>query len=164
MTMPSIGLGPSTSIYSEILDHKAWPEPEMSSTDIEVPPVHAVAELAMLAARFGWDFKVTSAVGCWPSVGGRPSRQRASYAVRMWRGRQRAVAVYVEPPGLSKTWSWDTLLEWDLDSFPRGLATIGMFQDMVFGLECKPSWPGAKDWSCPYFGPAHGPEKPKRVR
>jgi len=166
MTMPSIGLGPTESSYTERVHLDPWPAPERVSADVDLSGIMSkpIFELVTMAGQFGWSCRVTSAVGCWPSIGGRPSRQRASYAVRMWRGRQRAVAVYVEPPNVRGTWSWDTLLEWDLDSFPRGLANIGMFQDMLFGLECKPMWPGPKDWSCPYFGPVHGPDKPKRVR
>lgn len=163
MTVPSIGLGPTASEYSEMVTREPWPAPEhTSSLGAEINAKRAVTDLANLAEAHGWSVRLTYARGCWPSTGGRPSRQRDSYAVRMSRGRRRAVAVYVEGTSLTSTWSWDTLLAWDLDSFPFGLGTIGAFQDTVFGAECKPAWP--TDWSCPYFGPVHGPAKPKAVR
>lgn len=164
MILPSIGLGPTMSEFSEAAMPLQWPVPERPAMALNGPVPAPVLGLAHLALAFCWQHRITYARGCWPSVGGRPSRQRDSYAVRMWRGRQRAVAVYVEGPSERAPWAWDTLLEWDLDRFPHGLADITAFQDAVFGPLCKPSWPGPKDWSCPYFGPVHGPDKPKRVR
>lgn len=141
-----------------------WPAPEVGSR--EVAEAHGKVSLLEAAEAFGWSYRITYAVGCWPSVGGRPSRQRPSYAYRLWRGDQRAVAVYVAPASADggKTWSWDTLLTWDLASFPRGHANLEAFAAAICGPVQAVKWPGKGDWSCPYFGPLHGPEKLKRVR
>jgi len=140
----------------------AWPDPETTSTQIGPPYLgkSAVSDLVKLCAPHGWTVRVTHARGCYPSIGGRPSEQKDSLAVRLSRGRQRAVAVYVG----GSAWSWDTLYRWTLGEFPDRDATIGAFQDALFGPLCKPAWPGPKDWSCPWFGPVHGPAKPARVR
>jgi hypothetical protein len=140
-----------------------WPSPESISEFVQTCPKAPVTDLITLAQRSGWKVTVTYARGCWPSVGGRPSRQRDSYGVRMWRGAHRAVAIYVEGVATEGAWGWETLLSWTLDTFPHGHANSTVFQDAVFGQTVKPAWPGPKDWSCPYFGPAHGPVKPKRV-
>lgn len=158
MTLPSIGLGPTTSPYSEQLERAAWPEPDQPSKDVEAGKKVSILDVADLC---GWKYRITYAVGCWPSTGGRPGRQRASYAYRFWRGRRRAVAVQVEPSALAgKTWTWDTLLTWDLESFPVGHSTLEAFATAMFGPVHRVEWP--KDWSCSYFGPLHGPEKHKK--
>lgn len=157
MILPSIGLGPTTSQYSDQVERSTWPAPDQPSKDVKSGRKVSILDVA---EAFGWKYRITYAVGCWPSTGRRPSRQRASYAYRFWRGRQRAVAVQVEPVS-GKTWTWDTLLTWNLESFPVGHPTLEAFATAMFGPLNKPVWPN--DWSCPYFGPFHGPEKPKKA-
>lgn len=159
MTLPPIGLGPSTSIYTEEAPRDLWPEPEQLAMDI-IPGIAkpAVQDMAWLAERHGWSHRITEAIGCWPSLGQKPSRARFSQALRMWRGDQRAVAVYVEPP-TGTSWQWITFYRWSIGEFPNSDANIGQFMNALFGPLCKPIWPGPKDWSCPYFGPVHGPAK-----
>lgn len=140
-----------------------WPTPERVAT--EVDPFLAKVSLLELARSFGWKYRITEARGCFPSVGGRPSRQRDSIAYRFWRGGDRAVAVYVAPVSeATKTWTWDTLLTWTLDTFPHGHATLEQFTAAITGPVQAVKWPSKDDWRCPYFGPLHGPERPKRVR
>lgn len=160
MTYPPIGLGPAWSIYTERPRLDPWPEPASPAVVVDDFERPAVVALVALANAHGWIVKVTRAEGAWPTVGQKPSRQRVSLAVRMHRDAQYAVAVYVEPITEGGTWAWETMLfrigEWIGKSF-----SIGVFMDEVFGLLCRPSWP--TDWTCPYFGPLHGPAKPKRV-
>jgi hypothetical protein len=159
-----IGLGPSTSKYSDPVERIVWPQPEVAAVEIQPGTGKpAVEDLCRLARAFGWSMRVTEACGCWPSVGQRPSVQRWSQAIRMWRGQERAVAVYVEDAG-GKTWKWMTFYRWTIGAFPDSEANVNHFLDGLFGPPCKPMWPGANDWSCPYFGPVHGPVKPPRVR
>lgn len=160
MTTPPIGLGPSTSRYSAVNERPEWPTPEV----IGEPDPHgmgkaAVLDLARLAEAHGWTVRITKARGSWPSTGGRPSQPYWSLAVRMFRINQRAVAVYVET---GRAWSWKTLYRWNIGEFPTMDAAIGGFTDAVFGPLCKPAWPGPQDWTCPYFGPVHGPERPPK--
>jgi hypothetical protein len=140
-----------------------WPEPEMVNRPVAAERRKtALAELDQLATQHGWRVHATEAKGAWPSVGQKPSVQRWSVRLGMSRGQERAVAVYVED-ATGKTWKWDTLQVWRLGGWPTKYADIGMFKDTVFGLLCKLAWPGKGDWSCPWFGPVHGPEKPRRV-
>ncbi len=155
-----IGQGPTSSIYTETAERLEWPDPDMSMRTAPEPDKAAVPALVALAEACGWKAWVTEAVGAWPTIGGRPSRQRRSLAVRMARNDRVAVAVYVEGLTEGVSWSWDTLAS--INSGWLKFATIGEFQDHVFGPLCKPSWP--TNWACPYFGPVHGPDKPKRVR
>lgn len=156
---PSIGLGPTTSIYTEVEVHEAWPAPEMPARKIEEPDKAAVRALIDLARAHGWTVRTTEAIGSWPSVGQAPSRQRRSLAVSMTRAQRVAVAVYVEGVAEGGAWSWDTLVS--VDSGWIKCPDVSRFQDLVFGPLCKPSWP--TDWTCPYFGPVHGPVKMRRT-
>lgn len=133
MIVPSIGLGPITSIYSVRPVVDSWPKPERVSMDVDVdaPTVKPVADLARLAVGAGWQCRITEAVGSWPSVGGRPSRQRLSYAVRCWKADRRAVAVYVEGASASSPWKWETLLMWTLETFPGGVPNITEFKALL---------------------------------
>lgn len=138
----------------------AWPMPEMAATEVaDLYEKAAVAALVRLAHAHGWTVRVTEAIGSWPSVAQRPSVQRRSLAVRMSRGPCRAVAVYVSD-GTGDTWTWQDLYRWCDGTFPDLDASIGQFTDALFGRLCKPVMP--TDWSCPYFGPVHGPKRPPR--
>jgi hypothetical protein len=128
-----IGLGPSTSVYTLGSELAAWPDPAVASH--VVPSTYlakkAVVDLAKKAVANGWFVKVTHAQGCYPSVGQRPSRQRHSLAVRMWRGEDRAVAIYVEGTSEKAGWSWDTLYRWTLGEFPTKYATVTPFLEVI---------------------------------
>lgn len=114
--LPSIGLGPTTSAYTEQDERAAWPDPEVAGREVtDYHGKRAVAGLVRKAQANGWNVRVTEACGSWPSTGKRPSAPRWSLAVRLWRGNERAVAVYVEAPG---TWKWDTIRYWALGTFP----------------------------------------------
>jgi hypothetical protein len=129
MILPPIGLGPSTSTYTEHEAVEAWPSPEMINTPIGPPYLGktAVAGLVRDAVTAGWTVHVTHARGCYPSIGQKPSKQKDSLAVRMRRRDQRAVAVYVE----ASTWSWDILYRWVLGEFPAKLPTITAFRAVL---------------------------------
>lgn len=157
MSLPSIGLGPTDSIYTETTYRSLWPDPVVGAHEVDPDYLgkDALVKLIYGVARHGWLTRVTHAQGSYPSTGKRPSTPRHSLAARMWRGKQRAIAVYVE--GSGKTWSWDTLYVWTLGEFPTKLPAIGAFMDAVMGPVHRIDWP--TDWTCPYFGPIHGPAK-----
>lgn len=101
----------------------------------------AVKSLQGLADAFGWRILPTEAQGWYPhATTGRPgSRPKRSLAVRMRRGDQGAVAVYVE----GSTWSWEYLYAWSPTNWIK-LKTFGAFMDMVIGpMAALPSW---ADW------------------
>jgi hypothetical protein len=123
VTLPPIGLGPAASQYTNTPTPLPWPKPEIAGH--EVAPDYlgkrAVIDLVHLAEAAGWTVRVTHAKGSYPSVGGKPGPARDSLAVRMWRGDQRAVAVYVAG---AKTWDWKICRMWRLKSFPTDLRNI----------------------------------------
>jgi hypothetical protein len=102
----------------------SWPEPAIPMRILEPWEIHdlkaAPRALITEARQYGWSVQVTESVGSWPSVGQKPSAQKASIAVRLWRANQRAVAVYVE----GKPWKWDTMRYWRLGAFPEPFETI----------------------------------------
>jgi hypothetical protein len=141
---------------------RRWPAPEVTqrlTTDYREKT--AVAALVKLAGAHGWTALVTEARGCLPSVGGRPSVPRWNLLVRMSRGVQRAVASYQEA-ATGDTWTWDGLWWWADGEFPGQEPAITEFMDRMFGPPCKPTMP--TDWSCPYFGPVHGPKRAPRAK
>ena len=146
-----IGLGPRPPVPPA----DPYPAPVISSRDgVQGPRKTAVVALAKLAAQHGWDTEVTYAKGSFPhGATGRPGAPKESLAVRMARGTERAVAVYVG----GSTWSWETLVVWSALGF-WPYANVGMFQDMVFGMvQGCALWPwvkapimGTAMWHPPY--------------
>jgi hypothetical protein len=64
--------------------------------------------LCGLAWSLGWSTVVTRAVGTMPhAIHGTPGQELESWAVRMVRGGQRAVAVR-RGPGWSSLWTWSS--------------------------------------------------------
>lgn len=100
-----------------------FPRPEVPSTAVPVDAVakKAAKDLALYAIGKGWTVLVTRARGCFPHGStGRPGPPRDSLAVRMARGDDRAVAVYVQ----GSAWTWDTLYRWQVGHWHRKLKTI----------------------------------------
>lgn len=92
-----------------------WPKPDMVNVDATQDSAswpRSVRSMVTKANTQGWSVLVTKAKGSWPTTGKKPSRARYSFAVRMSRGEDRAVAVYVEGVSEKATWSWDTLYRW----------------------------------------------------
>lgn len=99
-----IGLGPRPPVPLA----EPYPAPVVSSRDgVQGPRKTAVASMVRLAESHGWTVAVTYAKGSFPHAStGRPGAPKESLAVRMARGPERAVAVYVG----GSTWSWGTLV------------------------------------------------------
>jgi hypothetical protein len=135
-----IGLGPPPPA----LEREPYPEPAVSSrAAVTGPDKRAVGDMTRLADQHGWSVLVTYARGCFPHAAtGRPGPEKDSLAVRMERGRECAVAVYVG----GSTWSWDTLSilrHGRIERYPA----VGAFLDALFGpLHEVELWPWAK---CP---------------
>lgn len=112
-----------------------WPAPESGPVVLE-PADYAdrrpMVTLVKQAEAKGWTVRVTRAVGAWPSVAGRPSRQRASLAARMHRADQRAIAIYLEGPSEGSAWSWDSFYRWGRG---EGLKTYPMITPFRASLE-----------------------------
>jgi hypothetical protein len=135
-----IGLGPRP----EPAAREVYPVPEISSRDRAAgPDKRAVRDMVHLAEAYGWAVEVTYAKGCFPHAGtGRPGVPKESLAVRMERGRDFAVAVYVS----GAAWSWDTLSILRRGRIERYPA-VGVMLDALFGpLHEVELWPWAK---CP---------------
>jgi hypothetical protein len=116
-----IGLGPRPPAEPREL----YPAPEVTSRDgVAGPEKRAVRDMVRAVGATGWAAKVTYAKGHVPhATTGRPGAEpRESLAVRMWRGDQRAVAVYVDH---GAGWSWDTL--WILGEHPRKYPAVTAF-------------------------------------
>jgi hypothetical protein len=147
-----IGLGPRPPVPSA----EPYPEPVVSSRDgVTGPSKTAVKALVKLAEAHGWATEVTYAKGSFPHAStGRPGAPKESLAVRMARGTQYAVAVYVG----GSTWSWETLVLMSPLDFQM-FSSLGAFMDYAFGLEqgCA-IWPWARcpimrtaAWHAPYI-------------
>lgn len=153
-----IGLGPIVAVA----ELEPYPVPEVTSRDgVDGPAKRAVDDLTRLAAVFGWQARITYARGCFPHAAhGTPGGVKDSLAVRLWRGQERAVAVYV---GSEKAWAWDTLAYWRLGSqgWPQRAADLSSFVDMACGVVHRPVKAAG-----PILGPARrklsawGPLKP----
>jgi hypothetical protein len=140
-----IGLGPRP----EPPARDPYPAPLVTSDQgVTGPDKRAVKALTELCRPFGWDTVVTYAEGCFPhATTGQPGPPRPSLAVRMERGREFAVAVYVG----GSTWSWDTLSILRAGRIERH-PQIGDFLDALFGVEQVIAfWPWAK---CPVHSTA----------
>ena len=87
---------------------QAYPEPEVRSTDgLTGPEKRAVQDLDRYAQDQGWETRVTYARGCMPhATHGTPGPVADSLAVRMRRGQDYAVAVYLEA---GSTWKWTAM-------------------------------------------------------
>lgn len=133
----------------------AWPAPEVTSTPTtDYRGKSAVASMVSAVQARGWSVVVTEACGAYPGVGGRPSRQRWSLAVRMACGPRRAVAVYSEGPSEGSSWAWDSLWWWTA-GFPRLHMEEGVtgFMDALLGpVQDRPTLKDAG------LGPMHGPK------
>lgn len=137
----------------------AWPAPMVDSHPVEPDFMgkRAVVDMVALATAHGWHHEVTHAQGSYPSLGRHPGPPMHSLAVRLWRGAERAVAVYVEA---ASGWEWKTLYRWDIGARPHAVLGVEAFLTAISGPLCKPVWP--TDWTCPSFGPLHGPKRPPR--
>ena len=116
---------------SVIPESHEWPAPEVPAIVVHRADYAAngpVTGLVKLAESKGWTVKVIRARGCLPSVGGRPSRQRWSFAVRLRRGNRRAVAVHTEGPSEGSAWSWDSMYAWSSEHPIHGYETITAFK------------------------------------
>lgn len=134
MTLPSIGLGPTTSEFTRQEDLPPWPAPEITNRVVhgdEYAHKGAVRDMVRYAEARGWTATVTYAKGCWPTTGQKPSRQRESYAVHMERGGEMAVTVYVEGPSPSSPWSWETLYHWIKGKFPSKYEKVTPLRDTL---------------------------------
>lgn len=108
-----------------------FPEPEVTSRDGAYGPAkRAVGDMESYALLHGWSIRTTYAKGHVPHARlGTPSATpRESLAVRMDRGCQRAVAVYV---GADKAWTWATLYIWHTGEFPTKYADVTSFRDAI---------------------------------
>lgn len=108
-----------------------YPAPAVTSKDgLPGPAKAAVGDMETHAVLHGWNIRTTYAKGHVPHARlGTPSATpRESLAVRMWRGEQRAVAVYV---GAGKSWSWTTLYLWRLSEFPTKYINVTSFRDAL---------------------------------
>jgi hypothetical protein len=123
-------MGPTSSIYTVVPEREAWPEPEVINHEVtkDYLKKSAVVSMVKLAESLGWVVVVTHARGCLPSVGGKPSRQRDSLALRMSRGQERAVAVYTDAPTEGATWSWDSMYRWINHSPLQRYASVTAFK------------------------------------
>jgi hypothetical protein len=113
---------------------KPYPRPEITSRDgVQGPQKDAVDDLVAMARAHGWTAVVTYSRGCLPhGTTGKPSAVKDTLAVRMVRGLERAVAMYVS----GSSWSWDTFILWrqDVAASMQVITGIGIFQDLMFGL------------------------------
>lgn len=140
-----IGLGPAPSL-AEPAD--PYPTPLVSSRDSQDGPVkRAVADMVKLAQACRWTVSTTYARGWVPHAKlGTPSTEpRDSVAVRMFRGDQRAVAVYVDH---GSSWGWDTLYRWRVGVFPHKDVAVTPFLDALFGTP-----QGTTAWHAPWIRP-----------
>lgn len=137
-----IGLGPRPAVA----EREPYPAPVVSSRDgVAGPDKKAVRDLARLAQAYCWTVEITYAEGCFPNaVNGSPGAVKPSLAVRMERGREFAVAVYVG----GSVWSWDTLRILRGGRIERR-QQIGEFLDALFGaVQTQASWhpPYVRSW------------------
>lgn len=100
-----------------------YPAPLATSTDKPAPG--PVANLYKTAVLLGWTPEVTYAHGFMPhATHGRPGEAKESWAVRLSRGEQRAVAVRLGA-AWSSLWTWSTSVFFQrhgtLESFKRAL-------------------------------------------
>lgn len=130
MSYPPIGLGPSTSEFTETYASAPWPAPEIPGHEVPADYLgkRAVINLVYYAEDMDWSLKVTHAKGSLPTVGGKPGPARDSLAVRMWRRQDRAVAVYCAG---SSTWTWKVLRRWQLGYFPNDIKDFTTFQALL---------------------------------
>lgn len=108
-----------------------YPAPEVTSKDGLIGPAkRAVGDMERHAVLHGWNIRTTYAKGYVPHarLGTPGATPKESLAVRMWRGEQRAVAVYV---GTASAWSWTTLYLWRLGEFPTKYATVTPFLEAL---------------------------------
>lgn len=101
-----------------------FPAPALTSTDPlpEITP-GPVLGLVMTAEGFGWECVTTAAVGHVPhATRGTPSAQpKSSWAARMQRGEQRAVAVRMDG-------NWTSLWTWSSTTAFKRHATLEAFK------------------------------------
>lgn len=90
------------------VERKIYPAPSLTS-DMPTDRVAGLtaAGLLMLASSRGWEGRITFACGFLPhATYGTPGKTiKASEAVRLWRGDQRAVAVRMGDDWMS-LWTW----------------------------------------------------------
>lgn len=106
----------------------AGPEPFPAPLVVSSPPLDvptAVKSLQGLAETLGWATELTYAHGWYPhATTGRPGAQpKESIAVRLRRGTEGAVAVYVS----GSAWSWEYLYYWSPVQSWTKLRTLGEF-------------------------------------
>lgn len=108
---------------------EAYPAPTLrSDTPVVITPSAPACGLLTHAQGFGWDGVITHARGHVPhATHGRPGTEKASEAVRLQRGDQRAVAVRMGGSWTS-LWTWSTTQFFTrhklLDEFKAALSTL----------------------------------------
>jgi hypothetical protein len=111
-----------------------YPEPTIGAHEVDAGYLGKRSVMAMvaLAGMCGWTYRVTHARGSFPhATTGTASKAKDSLAVRMHRGPERAVAVYVNTS--ADTWSWETLSRWEIGSgeFPDRLGNVTAFRALM---------------------------------
>jgi hypothetical protein len=112
----------------------SYPDPIVSSRDAVVPYVIApVASLRRYAEDRGWLVLLQYAHGYVPlGREAKPSPQsRESFALRMRRGRQYAVALYMAGASRTSPWSWDMLYVWQAGQFPTQAESLAAFKAVL---------------------------------
>ena len=113
--------------WSPPVERETFPAPLRTSREPLGSPVPGpVGKIASAAMSAGWDVLVTQAEGYWPhATTGRPGvRPKVSWAVRLRRDDQRAVAVRVES-------SWMSLWYWTQVSPFQRAKTLAEFMEWI---------------------------------
>jgi hypothetical protein len=102
------------------------------------PAPDPVAGLVKTLAPHGWTAELTYAHGCMPhATHGRPGEPQESWAVRLVRGAQRAVAVRLGG-------SWSSLWTWSTTEFFARHGTLEAFTLATAGMMV--GMPSRKEW------------------
>jgi hypothetical protein len=136
---PEPWCGPAAPMPSRALDMtrdadveaQSFPEPLVRSTDGIAPPVkRGVTDLLKYAEARGWTVaRHQYAEGFWAHAStGKPGKApKESIGIRLERGDQYAVAVYVS----GSTWSWDILYLMEAGKPWRRFETLGPFLEAL---------------------------------
>lgn len=124
-------------------EHEPYPAPAIAAHEVDAGYLgkRSVMDMARLAEAAGWTYRVTHARGSFPhATTGTASKPKDSLAVRMHRGPERAVAVYVKTS--ADAWSWETLSRWAWASgeFPDRLGNVTVFKALL-PYELWRGWP-----------------------
>jgi hypothetical protein len=116
-----------------------YPAALVTSYDLtDQPAPDPVAGLVKTLTPFGWTAELTYAHGCMPhATHGRPGEPQESWAVRLVRGGQRAVAVRLGG-------SWSSLWTWSTTEFFARHGTLEAFTLATAGMMVN--MPARKEW------------------